>query len=550
MPTPMRQFARRARILLLAGSCASACAVDERSVAVGEPAPGIAGEGDPADESGAQPANRDQSPPDSDGTPPQSTDGSSTEGNDVVGLAEGTDGSEPGTDGSDPGADGSDQGAGGSAMAGGAGGSSAGVVGAGGSSAGVAGGSSMPVGGELPASDPSGGTSGSSGSGQGVGGEAPVAVLAVDKFFVDWPAEAAPLAVGVRAAEIFRAQTLASGSGHDNQDDYKHYKDACAWYGALAVAQLAGQASLVSALIAKYEPYEGTWGAFNPPTAQNTFAGSIDDSTFGIVPLEIAKLSSDSLYAQEGDLAADHQIAFLTTQLRNSSDDMFHVAALQMQAYRVSTDAAHRQRHMDAAADTMVDYLQTMQKNNGLVPHHLSQPGFDVSWSRGNGWFAAGLAELMREIPSSHPDYARIEAGYRRMMNGLLQYQIPAGQPGAGLWKVVIDSGDSRNSVESSGSAMFTYAFISGVRQGLLDVETFGPAARAAWLGLVGQLNGSGQVQNVTDWVYLPSSHGYPADMYEGDEENYYFERGKLTGDNQGQAPLMWSAAALLRPVD
>jgi len=84
----------------------------------------------------------------------------------------------------------------------------------------------------------------------------------------------------------------------------------------------------------------------------------------------------------------------------------------------------------------------------------------------------------------------------------------------------------------------------------LLDVETFGPVARAAWLGLVAQLNTSGQVQNVTDWVYLPSSHGYPEDMYAGDEENYYFERGKLTGDNQGQAPLMWSAAALLRPLD
>ena len=523
--------------------------MDERSVAVGEPSEIVAGEGGTAGEPGAQPANREGSPVGNDATSPGSSEGNSSEGNDVVGLAEGTDGMT---------ADGSEQGAGGSSMAGaaGAGGSSAGVGGAAGGSSmpvgGGAGGSSMPVGGEAPTGAASGGASGSAGaSGEGAGSEPDVPVVAtVDEFFVDWPAAAAPLTVGLRAAEIFRAQTLTSGSGHDNQDDYKHYKDACAWYGSLAIAQLAGQASLVSALIAKYDPYVGTWGAFNPPTAQNPFAGSIDDSTFGIVPLEIAKLSSDPLYAQEGDLAADHQIAFLTTQLRNSSDDMFHLATLQMQAYRVSTDAAHRQRHMDTAADTMVDYLETMQKDNGLVPHHLDVPGFDVSWSRGNGWFAAGLTELLIEIPSSHRDYTSVVSGYRRMMNGLLQYQIPAGQPGAGLWKVVIDSGDSRNSVETSGSAMFTYAFITGVRQGLLDVETFGPAARAAWLGLVAQLNGSGQIQNVTDWVYLPSSHGYPEDMYASDEENYYFERGKLTGDNQGQAPLMWSAAALIRPLD
>jgi len=58
----------------------------------------------------------------------------------------------------------------------------------------------------------------------------------VDRFFVDWPAGADPLAVGTRAAEIFTSQSLASGSGHANNDDYKHYKDACAWYGSLAIA--------------------------------------------------------------------------------------------------------------------------------------------------------------------------------------------------------------------------------------------------------------------------------------------------------------------------
>jgi unsaturated rhamnogalacturonyl hydrolase len=518
----MRRLDSRVRILLLAVSCASACSLDERTFGGGEPSDGIAGEGGTAGESGAQPTMSSERAPDSDGTSREST-----EANNVAGLA-GRDvmiGNGLGSAGS----------AGGSSMAG---------VGGG------AGGSSMPIAGDVPTGDPNVGSSGGSSGSSGTSGGEGVIANSVDRFFVDWPVGADPLAVGTRAAEIFTSQSLASGSGHDNTDDYKHYKDACAWYGALAVAQLAGEQSLVNSLVAKYQPYEGTWGAFNPPTAQNSFVGSLDDSLFGIVPLEIAKFSSDPSYVQEGDLAADHQITFIAQQLRNSSDDMFHVAALQMQAYRVSADPGDRQRHMDIAAETMVDYLQAMQKADGLIPHHLNQPGFDVSWSRGNGWFAAGMAELMREIPSSHRDYATIESGYRRMMSGLLQYQIPAGQPGAGLWRQVVDSRDSRNFVETSGSAMFAYALITGVRQGLLDVDTYGPAARAAWLGLVQQLNGSGQIQNVSDWLYLPESHGYPADQYAGDEENYYFERGRLTGDNHGQSPLMWSAAALVRPLD
>lgn len=537
----MGRFDRGLRILLLAGSCASACSIDGRSFVDEEASKGVTQEGDGAGESSAPAPRGNEGAPDGVGQSRDSSDGS-----DISGPAPGEDIAIGNGIGNGIGS----AGAGNTSMAGAgaAGGSSAG--------AGGAGGSSVPSAGEVTTVDPnvgqSGGSSGSSGaSGDGVAGQADIPLsAAVDKFFVDWPAGAEPLAVGTRAAEIFTSQSLASGSGHDDQDDYKHYKDACAWYGALAVAELGGQQSLVNALVAKYQPYEGTWGDFDPPTAQNSFTGIIDDSVFGIVPLEIAKFSSDPIYAQEGGLAAEHQVTFIAKQLRNASDDMFHVAALQMQAYRVSTDAGERQRHMDTAAGAMVTYLRAMQKSNGLIPHHLDQPGFDIAWSRGNGWFAAGLAELMREIPSTRADYVTIESGYRRMMNGLLEYQIPAGQPGAGLWKVVIDSSDPRNSVETSGSAMFAYAFISGVRQGLLDIETFGPAARAAWLGLVAQLNTDGQIQNVTDWVYLPSSHGYPASMYAGDEENYYFERGKLTGDNQGQAPLMWSAAALLRPLD
>lgn len=504
----MARFHRRIGILLLAGGLVNACALEDRTLGGAEPpADGMPEDGDPSGDMGEQPPGPDgqDAPPDNPGEPGDLDQPGG--GGDIM-----PDGNGLGTD------DGLGN-----------------TQGTGGTGAGA----------EPPP--------GAGGTGTVTEGEPPppeVVPAAVDRFFGDWPAGTDPLTIGRRAAEIFTSQSLATGSGHSDTDGYKHYKDACAWYGALSVAELAGEQSLINALVAKYQPYEGTWGDFNPPTRQNAFQGIIDDSTFGIVPLEIAKFSANPVYVQEGQLAADHQITFLAEQLRNASDDMFHIQALQMQAYRVSTDAADRQRHMDTAADAMVSYLAAMQKNDGLIPHHLNQPGFDISWSRGDGWFAAGLAELMRDLPSTHPDYQTISAGYRRMMNGLLQYQIPAGRPGAGLWNRVVDSQDPRNSVETSGSAMFAYAFISGVREGLLDVDTFGPAARSAWLGLVSQLNAAGLIQNVADFVYLPSSHGYPADMYAGDEENYYFERPNLTGDNHGQAPLMWSAAALLRPLN
>src|SRR5262245_36291600 len=263
----MVRFGSGIGILMLAGSFASACfSVDDRRVVDGEPSEGMEVVGNTP----AEPQPMSSGAP---GSANGTTSRESTEGNNVVGLA-----------GSDEvmvrnGA-GSGEGAGGSSMAGvggGAGGSSAGVEAAAGGSSmpGAAGGPPMPMAAEAPPAGPNvgsnGGTSGSPDtSGGGTEGGTDVGVIAnsLDRFFRDWPAGADPLAVGTRAAEIFTSQSLASGSGHANDDDYKHYKDACAWYGSLAIAELGGQQSLINALVAKYLPYEGTWGAFDPPTAQ------------------------------------------------------------------------------------------------------------------------------------------------------------------------------------------------------------------------------------------------------------------------------------------
>jgi rhamnogalacturonyl hydrolase YesR len=314
----------------------------------------------------------------------------------------------------------------------------------------------------------------------------------------------------------------------------KHYKVACVWYGSLATAALLNEEAMITSLTARYSSYENTWATL--------FAGDghVDENVFGIVPLEIAKTSTDSVYRQEGLALADHQQENIDVHKRFAIDDMFMITALQVQAYRVSGDA----KYLNLAASVMVEYLTRLQQPDGLFFHHED---FEHRWARGNGWFAAGMAELMRELPQNHANLAAVRTGYERMMNALRGTQLASGT-GAGLWKQIVDSDDSRNWAETSGSAMFVYALVTGVRSGWLEPDTYGPVARAGWLALVAKLNAQGRLQDVSDWAYKPESHqGGPT--YAGDEENYYFERPKLTGDNHGQAPVLWSAAALLRPL-
>jgi unsaturated rhamnogalacturonyl hydrolase len=406
----------------------------------------------------------------------------------------------------------------------GAAGSGAGVANGGGGMGGdgTTGGTGGMPGGTGGISGGMGGSSGNAGSmaGGGVGGMVPDP----DGHFRDWPAGADPATVGRRVAQVFIAE---------NPADPKHYKVACAWYGSLSVSALLNEQAMITSLVTKYDSYRNSWATLLAGQ------GHVDQNVFGIVPLEISTHATDAIYRQEGLSIADHQQANINTQKRFAIDDMFMITALQVQAYRVSNDA----KYLDLAAATMVEYLNRLQQSDGLFHHHED---FEHKWARGNGWFAAGMAELMSELPQSHRNYAAVRTGYERMMAGLLGYQLASGT-GTGLWKQIVDSNDSRNWAETSGSAMFTFALVSGVRAGWLDPNTYGPSARSGWLALVAKVNAQARLQDISDWAYKPESHaGGPT--YAGDEENYYFERPKLVGDNHGQAPVLWSAAALVRP--
>ena len=81
---------------------------------------------------------------------------------------------------------------------------------------------------------------------------------------------------------------------------------------------------------------------------------------------------------------------------------------------------------------------------------------------------------------------------------------------------------------------MFTYAFVTGVKQGWLDEDIYGPAARKAWIALVGYLTPEGLLREVCVGT------GKRNDI------NHYLNRPRTTGDTHGQAPMMWSATALL----
>jgi rhamnogalacturonyl hydrolase YesR len=115
------------------------------------------------------------------------------------------------------------------------------------------------------------------------------------------------------------------------------------------------------------------------------------------------------------------------------------------------------------------------------------------------------------------------------MMASLLPFQ---GQDG--LWRQLIDHPESF--AETSGSGMFTFAMITGVKNGWLDEPAYGAAARRGWLALVQKINDQSDITDVCEGTNKRN------------DLDYYLTRHRITGDLHGQAPLLWCASAWLRP--
>ncbi len=346
--------------------------------------------------------------------------------------------------------------------------------------------------------------------------------------FSNWPAGASPAEVGKRVSENIIARKFEFEFKPNRQ--VVIYPEICAWYGALNVAKLTGDANLQERLVRRFDRFLTPEGASHISTTNH-----VDYRVFGAVPLEIYIQTKSVKCLALGKGLADAQwenptADGITREARYWVDDMFMISAVQVQAFRATGD----QKYLDRAALAMAAYLDKLQQPNGLFFHAADSPFY---WGRGNGWYAAGMAELLSELPANHPKRARIMAGYKAMMASLLQFQSEGG-----LWRQLLDQPESW--LETSSTGMFTYAMVTGVKRGWLDEKTYGPAARKAWLALVAELDSDNNVKDVC----VGTNKGFQEVGADLDKQlAFYLARARKTGDLHGQSPILWTAAALLR---
>jgi unsaturated rhamnogalacturonyl hydrolase len=195
----------------------------------------------------------------------------------------------------------------------------------------------------------------------------------------------------------------------------------------------------------------------------------------------------------------------------------------------------------------VVSYQRTLDPATGLCFHVWdesraqrwadSATGHSPSmWGRAMGWYMMALVDVLDFIPADHPRRQEIVAILRHLSAALLRFRDPRTK----LWYQVVDRpGAQGNYLESSASAMFTYALAKGANKGYLE-GGFG-AAKESFQGLTSTLV-SVNKNGFIDLHHTCRGAGLGGTPYRDGTFDYYISVPNVTNDMKGIGAFLLAA--------
>jgi rhamnogalacturonyl hydrolase YesR len=187
-------------------------------------------------------------------------------------------------------------------------------------------------------------------------------------------------------------------------------------------------------------------------------------------------------------------------------------------------------RYFDDAALQVIQYSsRLLNQSSGLYDHAwFENTAYDPKfyWGRGHGWALMAMAELLSFMPEDHPERPRVLAIFQQAAQGVV-----AVQSGNGMWRQLLDKPDSY--LETSASAMFTFAIARGVNRGWLS-PVYAPVAQTGWQAVAKRVRQDGQIEGIC----VGTTAAYDA--------VYYYNRPTDLAAMQGYGPVLMAGAEVI----
>jgi unsaturated rhamnogalacturonyl hydrolase len=282
---------------------------------------------------------------------------------------------------------------------------------------------------------------------------------------------------------------------------------------------------------------EGKW---NYPFGQRFIMEELDDcGAMGASVIEVYRRDQQERYRTYIEQVAEH-ILMRQSRLEDGTlvrsfphqwtlwaDDLYMGLSFLARMGELTGDS----RYFDDAAKQVINFHKYLfDEQKGLMRHcwysDVNRPGV-AFWGRANGWAMVAQIDLLDRLPQNHPQRDTLLALLQRHLLGIAQYQS-----GEGLWHQLLDKMDSY--LETSCSAMFTYAVARAVNKGYLEPR-YASIAQRGWEGVMSKIRSDGQVEGVCTGTVV------------SDDLVYYYQRPTPLNDVHGIGTILLAGAEVLQ---
>ncbi|TDH27083.1 glycoside hydrolase family 88 protein [Segetibacter sp. 3557_3] len=163
------------------------------------------------------------------------------------------------------------------------------------------------------------------------------------------------------------------------------------------------------------------------------------------------------------------------------ADGLYMVMPLMTKLYKATGNAQYLEKlhqYFQYANSIMYDGETQLYYRDAkyVYPKHKSANGKKDFWARGDGWVFAGLAKVLKDLPTNDPHRNEYIAKYQGMAKA-----IKNSQQAAGYWTRSMLDPQHAPGPETSGTAFFTYGMLWGINNGYLDRKEYLPVAAKGW---------------------------------------------------------------------
>lgn len=158
------------------------------------------------------------------------------------------------------------------------------------------------------------------------------------------------------------------------------------------------------------------------------------------------------------------------------------------------------------------------------------------AWGRAMGWYAMGIVETLQYLGANERTQPMVD-----ILNHIYEVLPRYADPATGMWYQVLDQpGREGNYLEATGSVMFVYAMLKGVRLGYLPAE-LGPEAQRLYERFVERFvreNPDGTL-SITDCCAVA---GLGGKTRRSGTFDYYISEPVIENDCKGVGPFIWAS--------